>query len=242
VDIKKGVVTGVEALARWPHPVRGMVSPVEFIPMVEESGLIRPFTSWVVDEALKQHRRWAEADMVLCVAVNLSARSLLDPGLPDEIGHLLEANQVDPEYLILEITESAVMSHPEKAIKILNRLNMLGIKLSIDDFGTGYSSLAYLKKFPVDELKIDSSFVFGMLEDDNDAVIVRSTIELAHNLGLKVVAEGVENRESWDLLVTLRCDIVQGYFFSRPQSQEELTHWLSNSPWGPNNKVTLTVV
>lgn len=234
VDIKTGRVTSVEALARWPHPSEGMISPVDFIPMIEQTGLIRPFTLWILEQAIKQSKHWALAGIDLAVAVNLSTRNLLDPSLPDSISQLLQFHQLDPDRLTLEITESAVMSRPEHALKILTRLHAMGMKLSIDDFGTGYSSLAYLKRLPVTELKIDYFFVSGIIESESDAVIVRSTIDLAHNLGLSVVAEGVENKEVLNLLTILRCDAAQGYYFSRPIPATELSSWLAESAWGPN--------
>lgn len=227
VDIKTGTATSVEALARWPHPAEGMISPCDFIPMVEQTGLIRPFTLWVLEQAIEQSRHWVRAGIDLAVAVNLSTRNLLDPGLADCIEHLLKRYQVDPDRLTLEITESAVMSRPEQALKILMGLHDMGIKLSIDDFGTGYSSLAYLKQLPVAELKIDYSFVSGITTSESDAVIVRSTIDLAHNLGLGVVAEGVEDREILDLLAVLGCDTGQGFYFSRAMPAESLEGWLS---------------
>lgn len=229
IDIKTGKVTSVEALARWPHPTDGMIAPADFIPMVEQSGLIRPFTLWVLEQSIKQSQLWADAGIDLAVAVNLSTRNLLDPSLAESIAQLLEFHQVPPHRLTLEITESAVMSRPEHALKILNRLHAMGIKISIDDFGTGYSSLAYLKQLPVSELKIDYSFVSGIVSNENDAVIVRSTIDLAHNLGLSVVAEGVEDKNTLDLLSILRCDTAQGYYFSRPLPSEELSSWLAES-------------
>jgi len=237
IDIKSGSVTSVEALARWPHPIEGMISPVDFIPMVEQSGLIRPFTLWVLEQAIEQSRHWTELGFDLTVAVNLSTRNLLDPRLADSIAELLEVHQVSSDRLTLEITESAVMSRPEQALKLLTRLHAMGLKLSIDDFGTGYSSLAYLKRLPVAELKIDYSFVSSITKSENDAVIVRSTIDLAHNLGLTVVAEGVENKEILDLLAILRCDTAQGYYFSRPVPSEELEHWLNSSAWGHQDAV-----
>ena len=188
VDLKRGRVTAVEALARWQHPTEGMIPPGDFIPMVEQSGLIRPFTLWALEEAIRQAKQWQTEGIELSVAVNLSTRNLLDPELPDNIAQLLARHQLSPEHLTLEITESAVMSRPEAALRILNRLRSIGLKLSIDDFGTGYSSLAYLKRLPVDELKIDYSFIQGITREENDAVIVCSTIELAQNLGLHVVA------------------------------------------------------
>lgn len=233
VDIKKGRATSVEALARWPHLTEGIISPSEFIPLVEQSGLIRPFTLWALSQAIEQCRHWTETGIDLNIAVNLSTRNLLDPSLPENIGRLLGAHRIDPNLLTLEITESAVMSRPENALKVLSRLHAMGLRISIDDFGTGYSSLAYLTQLPVDELKIDYSFVSNMIKNSSDEVIVRSTIELAHNLGLSVVAEGVESKEIWDHLEVLGCDVGQGYFFSRPLPSDELSRWMTESHWGP---------
>ena len=165
------------------------------------------------------------------MAVNLSASNLHDPELIDIIISLVREAGIPPKYLVLEITESAVMTSPSDGIRNLHRLDKAGIRLAIDDFGTGYSSLAYLKQLPVDELKIDKSFVMNMCNDDNDAVIVRSTIDLAHNLGLKVTAEGVENRDTWEILTMLGCDTSQGYFMCKPQPVDRLEQWLAESPW-----------
>lgn len=235
IDLKTNRVVGVEALARWPHPVEGMIPPSDFIPMVEQSGMIRPFTLWVIEHAIEQCKHCLEAGIDMTIAINLSTRNLLDPNLPGSIAELLESHKVSPESLSLEITESAIMARPENALKIIAQLHDMGLKLSIDDFGTGYSSLAYLKKLPVQELKIDKSFVSGLIKNDNDAVIVRSTIDLAHNLGLVAVAEGVENQETLDKLAILNCDIVQGFHISRPMTGHDLDDWLINSPWGPRN-------
>ncbi|MFK5949398.1 MAG: EAL domain-containing protein [Methylococcales bacterium] len=232
IDIKTNRITSVEALARWQHPVDGMIAPDDFIPMIEQSGLIQPFTLWVLEQAIEQCKHWTDTGIDISIAVNLSTRNLLDPDLPGNIAKLLESYKVAPECLSLEITESAVMSRPENALKVLMQLDEMGLKLSIDDFGTGYSSLAYLKKLPVHELKIDQSFVFGMTTNENDAVIVRSTIDLAHNLGLHAVAEGVENQDTLDLLAILNCDIAQGYLMGRPMPIQELNQWLIRSPWG----------
>lgn len=232
IDIKAGKVIGVEALARWPHPMEGMISPAEFVPMIEQSGLIRPFTMWVLRQALAQCHLWMAAGIDLKIAVNLSTRNLLDPGLPDEMAKLLETCRIDPNCILLEVTESAVMFRPDRTMEILNRLDAMGLELSIDDFGTGYSSLARLHKLPVTEIKIDRCFVSEMIQDSDNAMIVRSTIELAHNLGLKVVAEGVENGDTLNMLMALGCDIAQGYHLGRPQPPEALSRWLSESPWG----------
>ncbi|MFC1603141.1 putative bifunctional diguanylate cyclase/phosphodiesterase, partial [Pseudomonadota bacterium] len=231
INIKTGRITSVEALARWPHPTNGMISPIEFIPMIEQSGMIQPFTFWVLEQAIEQSKLWAQSGINLTIAINLSARNLLDPGLPGHIGKLLESHKISPACLSVEITESAIMSRPKNALKTLFELNEMGIKISIDDFGTGYSSLTYLKEMPVHELKIDQSFIFGLTANSKDSVIVRSTIDLAHNLGLLVVAEGVENQDTLEYLATLNCDIAQGYHISDPMPGHKLEHWLMNSIW-----------
>ena len=232
VDIKRGTITSVEALARWHHPSEGLIPPDVFIPMVEQSGLIRPFTLWALEQAIVQGKRWIEQGLDLSVAVNLSTRNLLDPSLPDRIAMLLETHGVSAVCLELEVTESALMSRPESALKILTRLHEMGIRLAIDDYGTGYSSLAYLSALPIGALKIDQSFVKGMTSNDNDAIIVRSTIELAHHLGFKVIAEGVEDKDVLDLLDILDCDTAQGFYISRALPENELQQWLQDSPWG----------
>lgn len=232
IDLQTGQIVSVEALARWPHPVEGVISPDDFIPMIEQSGLIRPFTFWVLEEAVVQLKYWSEAGIDLTIAVNLSTRNLIDSRLPGSIAKLLNVHNVSAENLTLEVTESAVMSRPEMALKVLTQLHKMGHKLSIDDFGTGYSSLSYLKKLPVHELKIDKSFVLGLTTNDDDAVIVRSIIHLANNMGLKVVAEGVEDQDILDMLAILKCDIAQGYHMSHPLPVEELEQWLIDSPWG----------
>lgn len=229
IDIASGRVVSVEALARWPHPVEQMITPIDFIPMVEQSGLIRPFTNWVLEQAMRQCRVWSERGLALGVAVNISTRNLLDPGLVPGVAALLERYRVPPACISLEVTESAVMTRPENALKVLNQLHQMGLRIVIDDFGTGYSSLAYLKQMPVDELKIDASFVRELSTSEDDAVIVRSTIDLAHNLGLKVVAEGVETVEVLARLRELNCDIAQGYHISRPLAAVELERWLEDA-------------
>jgi EAL domain-containing protein (putative c-di-GMP-specific phosphodiesterase class I) len=185
----------------------------------------------VLTAALQQWQAWHQAGVDLHVAVNLSARNLQDPHLADHVATLLRQAGVPPNRLEFEITESTLMADPTRALDILTRLSALGVGLSIDDFGTGYSSLAYLKKLPVNVLKVDRSFVMNLATDDNDRVIVHSTIDLAHNLGLTVVAEGVENQDAWDRLVALGCDAAQGYYLSRPIPAVELADWLSRSPW-----------
>ncbi len=231
VHLPTGRVTGVEALVRWQHPQRGLIPPDQFIPAAERTGLIKPLTLWVLKAALQQCHAWHRAGWDLNVAVNLSARNFQDPQLPDQVAALLRQCGVPPNRLELEITESILMADPARAMDILTRVSALGVRLSIDDFGTGYSSLGYLKKLPVDVIKVDKSFVMNMAADEDDTVIVRSTIDLAHNLGLTVVAEGVENRDVWERLVALGCDAVQGYYLSRPIPAVELTDWLSRSSW-----------
>jgi EAL domain-containing protein (putative c-di-GMP-specific phosphodiesterase class I) len=227
MEMSTGRVIGVEALVRWPHPVEGLVPPDEFVPIAERTGLIGPLTDFVLRTALAQCRQWKEAGHDLSVAVNLSARSLLDADLVGDIARALAASGVDASKLVLEITETSVMSDAVYAMQVLNRLSMMGLTLAIDDFGTGYSSLSYLKRLPVDEVKIDKSFVLNMQEDENDAVIVRSIVELAKNLGLRVVAEGVETTSTWDALRDMGCDIAQGYVISRPLPADQLGAWLA---------------
>jgi diguanylate cyclase len=233
VDLTGGLA-GVEALVRWRHPQRGVVPPDQFIPLAEHTGLIKPLTRWVLEAALRQCRAWLAGGREIPVAVNVSMHDLHDTGFPNTIAGLLASNGVPARCLRVEITECAIMADPARAQEVLERLRALGIGVAVDDFGTGYSSLAYLKRLPVDELKIDRSFVRHLAEDDNDRAIVRSTIGLAHDLGLNVVAEGVEDQAAWDLLGRFGCDLVQGYFVSRPLPAAELVHWLEASPWGHN--------
>jgi diguanylate cyclase (GGDEF)-like protein/PAS domain S-box-containing protein len=229
-DVRSGRILGMEALVRWQHPEHGLLGPGEFVPLAETTGLIRPLTAHVLDAALRQCRAWQDAGRELSVAVNLSTRCLLDLTLPDQITALLEDTGVAPQRLVLEITESAIMTDPTRALEILNRLHVLGVQLAIDDFGTGYSSMAYLKSLPVDELKVDRSFVKHLRDNQSDAVIVRSTVDLGHNLGLRVVAEGVEDQATWQELATLGCDSVQGYYLARPMPAAELVAWLATQP------------
>jgi diguanylate cyclase (GGDEF)-like protein len=225
-ELTTGKIVGVEALARWQHPRLGLIGPSEFVPIAEQTGLIGPLTTHVLEQALRQVRRWSEQGEELSVAVNLSARSFLDAQLAVEIPRLLEATGVDARLLELEITESMLMLDPARAKATLERLSAIGLSLSVDDFGTGYSSLANLKRLPVDGIKIDKSFVIDMPHDASDAAIVRSTIDLAHNLGLRVVAEGVESHEAWRRLEDLGCDLAQGFHVSRPVPAEAMTRLL----------------
>jgi diguanylate cyclase (GGDEF)-like protein len=215
-DVRTAQVRSVEALVRWEHPEHGLLPPDRFIPLAENTGLIRALTSHVLDTALEQCRRWRDDGMDLGVAVNITGRDLLDLRLPEEVAELLHKWGVEASRLELEITENTVLTDPARARTVLLALSELGVRLAIDDFGSGNSSLGYLKRLPVDVLKIDKSFVLQMQDNDDDAVIVRSTIDLGHNLGLEVVAEGVESADAWSHLSALGCDIAQGYYLSRP--------------------------
>ena len=226
LDIRQGTVRQAEALLRWAHPQFGNVSPAEFIVLAERTGSIHLLTNWVIEEAMRQLAEWRKRGLVLQVSVNISADDLLGDDLAGFVVGLLKQYGVPAGQLVFEITESAIMSQPEKALVVLHKLRDCGISLSIDDFGTGYSSLAHLKRLPVQELKIDQSFVRDLDETSEDAVIVRSTIEMSHNLGLKVVAEGVEYQHSLDLLRRWHCDTAQGYLISRPLTAAAFETWI----------------
>lgn len=226
IGLRSGRVIGVEVLVRWRHPKSGIILPDQFIEPAEHTGLIRQVTSWVLKEALRQFKTWHLGGLEFSIAVNLSVRDLHEHKLVGQVKSLLSACGVKPANLRLEITESKIMADPRHAMEIITGLTSVGVSFSIDDFGTGYSSLSYLKRLPVDELKIDKSFVMNMIQDKDDAMIVRSTIELAHNLGLKVTAEGVEDQETMDRLASLNCDAAQGYFISRPIPDSEFTAWM----------------
>ncbi len=228
IDVKSGRVIGAEALLRWQHPEHGFIPPAELIPLAEQTGMINKLTRWVLKAAMRQCAHWVQQGHELSVAVNLSTWDLQDPRLAGYIKNLFEDCAIDPQYLLLEITESVMMADPDHAIETLNQLADMGIKLAVDDFGTGFSSLSYLKRLPIHELKIDKSFVIDMCKNDHDAVLVRSIIDLSHNLGLSVVAEGVEDQQILDLLEILRCDKLQGYFISRPMSADIFEDWLQN--------------
>ncbi|MCE4553871.1 putative bifunctional diguanylate cyclase/phosphodiesterase [Roseateles cellulosilyticus] len=238
IDLHRGRVVGAEALVRWEHPVRGLVPPMQFIPFAEQTGFIRLLSAWMLSGAARFSQQAREAGLDLRLSVNLSTRDLMDQELPAKIEALLSPLQVPAESLCLEITESTIMDDPERALSTLEHLHAMGLKLSIDDFGTGYSSLAYLKRLPVDELKIDRSFIMAMERDLDDARIVRSTIELAHNLGLTVVAEGLETLKAWAVLARLGCDEGQGYFVSKPMPQEQFIAWAR--AWQPPEPSTIT--
>jgi diguanylate cyclase (GGDEF)-like protein len=225
VDVRTQRVVGVEALSRWIHDQRGAVSPAEFIPIAEQIGVIKPLTMRLLGQALEEWGTW-EADGALALAVNVSARHLMSRDFVEEIEELLRASAITPSSLKLEITETTIMADPHHAEYVVRALSALGVMIAIDDFGTGYSSLAYLKGLSVDELKIDRSFVVDMCDSDSSAVIVRSMVQLAHNLGLRVVAEGVEDSTTMRVLGELGCDMAQGYYVSRPLPAERMLPWL----------------
>ncbi|MGH9905086.1 MAG: EAL domain-containing protein [Pyrinomonadaceae bacterium] len=227
LDLKSGEVESVEALVRWQHPQRGFVLPDQFVPFAEQSGHIKIITRWVLAEAFQKCAECHDRGFPIRVAINVSARDLDGLELTKTCFELLQRYLVKPESIRLEITEGAIMNDPARALQTLESLHGMGFGLSIDDFGKGYSSLSYLKKLPVNELKIDKSFVMGMVRDKDDAMIVRSTIDLGHNMGLKVVAEGIENQEELRLLKQLGCDLVQGFLVSKPLAAQDLDKWLS---------------
>ena len=228
----------VEALVRWQHPTRGLVLPGEFIPFAEQTGYIRAITQWVLTRAIVQCAAWRAAGLAMHVSINLSARDVMDPQLPDRVVALLKTHACAARWIGFEITESAILDDPGHAVANLDRLHALGCSIAIDDYGTGYSSLAYLRRLPLSELKIDKSFVLGMCTDANDDVIVRSTIELAHNMHLTVVAEGVEDEATLERLRVLGCDMAQGYVVSVPASAADVTAWIRDSPSARPARVT----
>ncbi|WP_298255483.1 bifunctional diguanylate cyclase/phosphodiesterase [uncultured Arthrobacter sp.] len=238
MDMSTGTINSVEALVRWEHPTRGLLQPVDFIDLAEESGLIRDLGTWVLQEAIRQGTHWAQTSPgsePLGIAVNLSTRQLLDPHLLDTVATALERYDFTPGLLTLEITETALMENPATALKVLTALKSLGVGLAIDDFGTGYASLTYLKDFPIDELKIDRSFVSGLGSNDGDNAIVQSCIQLAHAVGIRAVAEGVETGHQRTTLLTLGCDLAQGYHYSKPLTPEHITTWITPTRASPTS-------
>lgn len=235
VCMATGSVKGAEALVRWQHPTRGMVPPMKFIPFAEQTGFIRQITYWLLEASTRIWRQWADNGVQLELSVNLSARDLIDSELPNHLHRLLIQHEVPPDRLCLEITESAIMDDPNYALQTLEQFHYMGVKMAIDDFGTGYSSLAYLKRLPVDELKIDKSFVMNMQHDSQDEKIVRSVIDLAHNMGLRVVAEGLEDARSWEQLLALDCDLAQGYWIAKPMPSDQFLAWAS--AWQPPERI-----
>jgi diguanylate cyclase (GGDEF)-like protein/PAS domain S-box-containing protein len=232
LHMKTGLMTRCEVLMRWNHPRRGLLAPSAFIPIAERTGLIRSLTDWLLDHSLEQCSRWQKSGAPIHVAVNISANSLLDQSLPGKIQAALEHWEVDPRFLKVEITESSIMADPAHALAILSMLQSMGVRLSVDDFGTGYSSLTHLRELPIDEIKIDKSFVLGMATSEADAAIVRTVIDLAHNLGKQVCAEGVEDETAWHALRDLGCDLAQGFWIARPMPADDLMQWLVRTSWG----------
>ncbi|HEV7427783.1 MAG TPA: EAL domain-containing protein [Thermoanaerobaculia bacterium] len=230
--LHSGLITRVEVLIRWNHPRRGLLMPASFVPIAERTGLIKTMTDWILDKALQQCREWQDAGAPIHVAVNVSAKSLLEETLPAKVQSLLDKWKIDPRFLKIEITESSIMADPAHALAIMSMLQSMGVRLSVDDFGTGYSSLTHLRELPIDEIKIDKAFVLGMLTSDADAAIVRTVIDLAHNLGKQVCAEGVEDGETLRRLEEMGCDLAQGYFISRAVPAPALMEWLTENSWG----------
>lgn len=241
IDFKTARTVGVEALLRWPHPNRGWIPPDQFIPIAEKAGLVHSLTLWVLRAAVNQARQWKDAGIDVGMAVNVSARDLEDESFPEYIAKLCAAADISHSALTLELTEWDLMMDPVKAEMAIQRLSAIGVRLAIDDFGTGYSGLSYLQKLPVNEIKIDKSFVAGLISEQRSIAIVRSVIDLGRNLHLVVVAEGVEDQPTWDSLAGLGCDIGQGYHICRPLAPEALSQWLSSSPWPAAPEITATV-
>lgn len=231
IDFRNNTINGVEALVRWQHPKHGLLAPDKFIPQAEQSGLIKPLTYYVLRESLMQCAEWKARGMTLPVSVNISAINIQDPEFPGQVARLLEEIDVPASQLELELTETAVMAEPVRAVECIKKLHDLGLQVAVDDFGTGYSSMAYLKELLVARIKIDRSFVTDMIDNHNDAVIVRSTVELGHNLGMKVIAEGVEDQNVWDRLKEMGCDGAQGFYMGRPLDPVEFLAWMNDSPW-----------
>jgi len=227
LSMETGMVIGAEALLRWNHPEHGFISPEIIIDLAEHTGVINELTYWVMLQAVELASQFFRDGKNINIAINLSVHNLRETNFPERVLTILKKYKLPSRCITFEITESAMMSNPEQSIEVLNTLNDMGVSLSVDDFGTGFSSLAYLKQLPVTELKIDKSFVLDMLKDESDAVIVRSTIDLSHNLGLSVIAEGVENEETWTQLLAMGCDYAQGYYMSHPLPQSEFITWLN---------------
>jgi EAL domain-containing protein (putative c-di-GMP-specific phosphodiesterase class I) len=225
IDAQSDRVAGVEALCRWQHPERGLVFPDGFIEAIDSTNLSFPFTLHVIEKALAHTRSWLDRGHRLPVAVNVSSRCLMDRRLPDAVADLLQRAAVPADSLCLEVTESSLMTDPELAMAILARLRALGVRTSIDDFGAGYSSMTYLKYLPVDELKIDRSFVGDMCTDPRNSMLVQAAIDLGHTFGLEVVAEGIEDVQTYAALQRLGCDVAQGYYFARPLPADAFADW-----------------
>ncbi|WP_303290976.1 EAL domain-containing protein [Marinobacter sp. SS5-14b] len=236
IHLKTARVAGFEALIRWNHPEHGFVPPDEFIPMAERTGLIKPLTRWVIQESLGFCKALDERDCDATVSVNISAANLREPEFCEDVCKLLEQHQVQAQRLVLEVTETAAMLDPTISLSMLRALQTAHVRLSIDDFGTGHSSLSYIRKLPVNEIKIDRSFVMEMATNQGDATIVRTTVNMCHDLGYVVVAEGVENASTEKMLTELGCDFIQGYHIARPMDQESILDWLAETDWLPSSK------
>jgi diguanylate cyclase (GGDEF)-like protein len=227
VDLRTSQITGAEALLRWHHPTEGTVLPQRIIPVAEQLGMISPITDWVLVTALQQCKQWNTNGQTVPVSVNVSARSFQSPGLVEKVEEALQVSGISGDHLEIEITEATLMLDLERARRVLEQLGDFGVTIAIDDFGTGYSSLSYLKKLPLHTLKIDQSFIMDVAFDNQDIAIVRSIIDLGHNLGYKIVAEGVEHSMAWSMLNNLGCDAAQGFHISQPLSEDYFTDWLS---------------
>ena len=239
VDVASGRITGMEALVRWQHPELGLLPPGSFIAIAEETGLIVPIGQWVLHAACSTQRVWREAGLgPLRMSINLSPRQFLHEGLMSDIAAIVRLSAADPAFLELEITEGMVMQDPERAVGLLRDMRDIGVHVAIDDFGTGHSSLAYLKRFPVDNLKIDRSFIADIPADRGDAAITQAIIAMAHSLELKVIAEGVETQAQFDFLAAQGCDEYQGYFFSKPLPEDEARALLERAAVAPARAVT----
>ncbi len=232
IHLGSGLMTRAEVLIRWNHPKRGLLAPVAFIPIAERTGLIKPLTDWIIDRMLKQCRQWHDAGAPVHVAVNISPKSLQEQVLPVKFQAALDKWNIDPRFVKVEITESSIMADPAHALAITSMLQSMGIRISLDDFGTGFSSLTNLRQLPIDELKIDKSFVMGMTASEADTTIVRTMVDLAHNLGKQVCAEGVEDELTWRRLGEMGCDLAQGYWISKPLPAEDFLAWLVETFWG----------
>jgi diguanylate cyclase (GGDEF)-like protein/PAS domain S-box-containing protein len=232
MHLRSGLMTRAEVLLRWNHPSRGLLAPAAFIPAAERTGLIKSITDWILDRVLCELQQWHERGAPVHVAVNISAKSLQEQTLPQKVHAALTKWNIDARFLKLEITESSIMADPAHALAIMSMLQSMGVRLSIDDFGTGYSSLTHLRELPIDEIKVDKSFVMGMTGSDADAAIVRTVIDLAHNLGKQVCAEGVEDEATWQMLNEMGCDLAQGYWIARPLPAAALDAWLAANDWG----------
>jgi EAL domain-containing protein (putative c-di-GMP-specific phosphodiesterase class I) len=238
VDINDNTIVGLEALVRWQHPELGMVSPIQFIPLAEETGLIVPLSEWVTMEACRQNKEWLEKDGVsVPVSVNMSSLYFQRKEVLSVISNILKSTGLPPEYLDIELTESSIMRSEKNAIMVLGQLKKMGIRISLDDFGTGYSSLNYLRRFPIDTLKIDRDFVKNIASDEVDAAIISAIINLADTLNLRIVAEGIEEYEQLDILREYGCDVIQGYLFSKPLPAREIETLLMKNQVPPEKKL-----